>query len=122
MTRSEIKKYIKNKYKIDSIAFLEEWSDFLVFRNEKKKWFAIIMNVPYNKVYRKAIETKIIDVLNVKLDPEMVSTIKNEKGFAPAYHMNKTHWVSIEINKVSDKIIKDLIDMSFEIVLGKKKE
>ncbi len=122
MTRNEIKKYIKNKYKIDSIAFWEEWPDFLVFRNEKKKWFAIIMNVPYNKVYRKAIETKIIDVLNVKLDPEMVSAIKNEKGFAPAYHMNKTHWVSIEINKVSDKKIKDLIDMSFEIVLGKKKE
>ena len=122
MTRNKIKKYIKNKYKIDSIAFWEEWPDFLVFRNEKKKWFAIIMNVPYNKVYRKAIETKIIDVLNVKLDPEMVSTIKNEKGFASAYHMNKTHWVSIEINKVSDKKIKDLIDMSFEIVLGKKKE
>ena len=71
MTRVEIKKYIKKKYKVD------------------------------------------IDVMNVKLDPELISSIKNAEGFAPAYHMNKTHWVSIEIGNVSDTKIKTLIDMSF---------
>ena len=60
MTRAEIKKYIKQKYKVD------------------------------------------IDVMNAKLDPELITSIKNTKGFAPAYHMNKTHWVSIEIGKVID--------------------
>ena len=75
MTRAEIKKYIKKKYKVD------------------------------------------IDVMNVKLDPELITSIKNTKGFAPAYHMNKTHWVSIEIGKVSDIKIKSLIDMSFSMVL-----
>ena len=75
MTRAEIKKYIKKKYKVD------------------------------------------IDVMNVKLDPELITSIKNTKGFAPAYHMNKTHWVSIEISKVSDTKIKTLIDMSFNNVL-----
>lgn len=60
MTRAEIKKYIKKKYKVD------------------------------------------IDVMNAKLDPELITSIKNTKGFAPAYHMNKTHWVNIEIGKVSD--------------------
>ena len=58
-----------------------------------------------------------IDVMNVKLDPELITSIKNTKGFAPAYHMNKTHWVSIEIGKVSDIKIKALIDMSFNNVL-----
>ena len=55
--------------------------------------------------------------MNVKLDPELITSIKNTKGFAPAYHMNKTHWVSIEIGKVSDTKIKSLIDMSFNNVL-----
>ena len=31
--------------------------------------------------------------------------------------MNKTHWVSIEISKVSDAKIKTLIEMSFNNVL-----
>ena len=75
MTRAEIKKYIKKKYKVD------------------------------------------IDVMNVKLDPELITSIKNTKGFVPAYHMNKTHWVSIEIGKISDTKIKTLIDMSFNNVL-----
>ena len=116
MTRVEIKKYIKQKYKVDSVALWADAPDYIVFRNDKKKWFGIIMDVPYNKVYRNTDNDSIIDVMNVKLEPELVSFIKNTKGFAPAYHMNKTHWVSIEINKVSEKKIKSLIDMSYNMV------
>ena len=75
MTRAEIKKYIKKKYKVD------------------------------------------IDVMNVKLDPELITSIKDTKGFASAYHMNKTHRISVEISKVSDKKIKNLIDMSYNNIL-----
>lgn len=55
--------------------------------------------------------------MNVKLDPELITSIKSNKGFAEAFHMNKTHWVSIEIGKVSDTKIKTLIDMSYNNVL-----
>ena len=116
MTRAEIKKYIKQKYKVDSVALWEDNPNYIVFRNEKKKWFGIIMDVPYNKVYRESNKDDIIDIMNVQLDTEVISSIKQIKGFAPAYHMNKTHWVSIEISKVSDKKIKSLIDMSFNMV------
>ena len=75
------------------------------------------MDVPYNKVYRNSDKDHIIDVMNVKLDPELIISIKNIKGFAPAYHMNKIHWVSIEIGKVGDTKIKTLIEMSFNNVL-----
>ena len=117
MTRAEIKKYIKKKYKVESVSLWADYPNFIVFRNNKKKWFAAIMDVPYNKVYRNSDKDHIIDVMNVKLDPEFITSIKNTKSFAPAYHMNKTHWVSIEIGKVSDTKIKALIDMSFNNVL-----
>ena len=117
MTRAEIEKYIKKKYKIDSLSLWADALNYIVFRNNKKKWFAAIMDVPYNKVYRNSDKDHIIDVMNVKLDPELITSIKNTKGFAPAYHMNKTHWVSIEISKVSDTKIKSLIDVSFSMVL-----
>ena len=102
MTRVEIKKYIKKKYKAESVALWADYPNFIVFRNNKKKWFAAIMDVPYNKVYRNSDKDHIIDVMNVKLDPELITSIKNTKGFAEAFHMNKTHWVSIEIGNVSD--------------------
>lgn len=117
MTRAEIKKYIKQKYKVKSVSLWSDYPNFIVFRNNRKKWFAAIMDVSYNKVYRNSDDDHIIDVMNVKLDPELITSIKNTKGFAPAYHMNKTHWVSIEIGKVSDAKIKNLIDMSFNNVL-----
>ena len=112
MTRTEIKKYIKQKYKVESVALWAYAPNYIVFRNEKKKWFAIIMDVPYNKVYHSSEKENIIDIMNVKLEPELVLTVKNTKGFAPAYHMNKTHWVSIDISKLSEKKIKSLIDSS----------
>ena len=117
MTRAEIEKYIKKKYKIDSLSLWADALNYIVFRNSKNKWFGIIMDVPYNKVYRNSNKDHIIDVMNVKLDPELITSIKNTKGFSPAYHMNKTHWVSIEIGRVSDTKIKTLIDMSFNNVL-----
>ena len=120
MTRNEIKKYIKQKYKIESVSLWEDAPSFIVFRNEKKKWFAIIMDVKYNKVYRDSSNDRIVDIMNVKLEPDLIDLINNSKGFAPAYHMNKKHWVSIEISKVSDKKIKNLIDMSYNLVTNKK--
>ena len=117
MTRAEIKKYIKQKYKVESVSLWADAPNYIVFRNDKNKWFGIIMDVPYNKVYRNYDKDHIIDVMNVKLDPELITSIKNTKGFASAYHMNKTHWVSIEIGKVSDTKIKTLIEMSFNNVL-----
>ena len=117
MTRAEIKKYIKKKYMIDSVSLWADAPTYIVFRNGKNKWFGIIMDVPYNKVYRNSDKDHIIDVMNVKLAPELIASIKNTKGFAPAYHMNKTHWVSIEIGKVSDTKIKELIDMSYNNIL-----
>ena len=44
MTRVEIKKYIKKKYKIESISLWADYPNFIVFRNEKKKCFGIIID------------------------------------------------------------------------------
>ncbi|MBR1453517.1 MAG: hypothetical protein IJ593_02575 [Lachnospiraceae bacterium] len=69
MTRAEIKKYIKKKYKVESVALWADYPNFIVFRNNKKKWFVAIIDVPYNKVYRNSDKDHIIDVMNVKLYP-----------------------------------------------------
>lgn len=91
--------------------------DTAVLRNNKnKKWYAIVMKVAKKKL--GIDEVGNTQVLNLKLDPIMISSLINKEGFYPAYHMNKEHWVSIDLNskKLIDNEVLSLIRLSFEIV------
>lgn len=96
------------------------WSrtpDCAVLRNTRNnKWFAIVMNVKNERLgINKCGSTKII---NLKCDPIMISSMLKRKGFLPAYHMNKEHWIGIDLNNEELKFeeILNFICLSFEIV------
>ncbi len=58
--------------------------------------------------------TEKIDVVNLKSDPLM--NVTTEKGIFPAYHMSKTHWISVALDgSVEDDKVKWLLDLSFEL-------
>lgn len=62
-------------------------------------------------------------IMNVKCDPMMIGSFINRKGFLPAYHMNKEHWMSIVIDDpgiVMEEILS-ILEMSYEIVDKSKK-
>ncbi|BDB54479.1 hypothetical protein GENT5_07840 [Flavobacterium ammoniigenes] len=56
--------------------------------------------------------------VNLKCDPERAQELRAEyDGIQPGYHMSKKHWNTISINKdVSDALVKELIDHSYELV------
>jgi predicted DNA-binding protein (MmcQ/YjbR family) len=56
--------------------------------------------------------------VNLKCDPEKAPELRAEyEGIQPGYHMSKKHWNTVSINKdVSDALIKELIDHSYELV------
>ena len=58
--------------------------------------------------------------VNLKCDPERALELRAEyEDIVPGFHMSKTHWNTIYINKnVSDKLIAALIDHSYELVFG----
>ena len=58
---------------------------------------------------------KIVDVINVKTDPLMISTLIERPGIHRAYHMNKSKWISIIIEAAEDDDIMDLIDLSYRL-------
>lgn len=64
--------------------------------------------------------------VNLKCDPMMAQDLRREyTAIKPGYHMNKTHWNTVEIDgSIEDKIIKMLIDISYDLVFKglKKKE
>lgn len=61
--------------------------------------------------------------INVKCNPERAIELRESNSFIlPGYHMNKKHWNTIICESfVSEKIIKDLIDHSYDLISSKKK-
>lgn len=61
-----------------------------MFRHDDNhKWYAIVMNVPRSAVGLTGKGT--VDVLNLRLDPNLIDDLRTRSGFAPGYHMNKMH-------------------------------
>ncbi len=56
--------------------------------------------------------------VNLKCDPERaVSLRESYSSVRPGYHMNKTHWNTVEIDgSVSDKMLMEWIEHSYYLV------
>ena len=56
--------------------------------------------------------------VNLKCNPERAEELRAQyDDIQPGFHMNKVHWNTIRINKdVSDALIKELINHSYELV------
>ena len=109
--------FAKKKFDSKPEYLWRKFPDVAILRNNKnKKWYAVIMKVAKRKLGIDEIgDTQII---NLKLDPIMISSLISKEGFYPAYHMNKEHWVSIDLNNkklIGDEVLS-LIQLSFEIV------
>ena len=62
--------------------------------------------------------------LNVKCDPDKAIELREAFPVVqPGYHMNKKHWKTIVVDgSVSSKKLKEWIDDSYNLVVGKKKK
>ena len=57
--------------------------------------------------------------VNLKCDPDKAAELRAQyDDIEPGYHMSKIHWNTVRINRgVSDAMIRELIDESYELVL-----
>ena len=90
-----------------------------VFRHlDNKKWFGLIMTVRPRVLGLQSDE--FIDILNVKCDQVLASSLCREPGFLPGYHMNKKLWLTVLLDgTVPVGRINMLLDMSYDLT-GKK--
>lgn len=121
MNKKQLIQYITEQYCADEEHPWIKYPNYAVFRHrENKKWFALFMDIPQNRLGLAG--NKIIDILDVKCDPILVGSLREKDGFYPAYHMNKTNWITLVLDgSVADEEIKRLIDMSFKLTDIKKK-
>ena len=58
---------------------------------------------------------------NLKCDPERAIALREEYdgGITAGYHMSKKHWNTLYLDNLSPKLIIELIDHSYELVVSK---
>lgn len=58
--------------------------------------------------------------VSLKCDPERAIDLRDEypEAITGAYHMNKKHWNSIIPAAIPPQLLKELIDHSYELVVG----
>ena len=117
MNFSSVLKLMKQRYGSDGEYLWDGYPNFAVFRHAggKRKWFALLMRGLANEKLGRALPGSS-DVINLKVSPDLAAILRDEKGIFAAYHMNKKHWISVNLSsKIAPEQVFDLVDLSFEL-------
>ena len=122
MTRKQFEALVLDTYNVKADYPFEEDFETGVFRHEVGgKWFAIAMNIPRAKLGLSGDGN--IDIVNFKCAPEVIESIAGiESGVFRAYHMNKTHWLTVALDgSCDDDTIFWLLGISYDLTRSKLK-
>ncbi len=80
---------------------------------------ALVFKVAGKMFALAALETVPFKV-SLKCDPEKAIALRDEfpDYIEGAYHMNKKHWNSLQTESLPPKLIKELIDHSYSLVVS----
>ncbi len=96
-----------------SFPFHDKNNTIPVFMQEDGTWFGLILSVGKDSLYPGSLPTEVIDL---KINPEKREELLKKTGFFPAYHMNKTHWISISLqDENTDSNIMDQVLTSYQL-------
>jgi len=106
--------YLLNKAGV-SKDLQKNWN-WIRYKIEEKMFAAVCLNEKDEPYY-----------ITLKLDPAEGEFLRQKyEDIVPGYYMNKNHWNSIKPDgEISDDLLKDLLDKSYQIVLSsfsKKKQ
>ena len=114
MTREEFEALVFDHYNVKADYPFEDDFTTGVFRHESGKWFALAMNISESKLGRDGDDR--IDVINLKCAPEVIESIAEiEPGIYHAYHMNKTHWLTVALKECDEDTITWLLGISYDL-------
>ena len=122
LQRERITQYIQDTYGTEAEYLWADSPGNAIFRHPvSKKWFAAMMRVLPEKLGLTGAEA--LDVMDIKCSTIMIGSLLSTKGFLPAYHMNKNHWISIILDgSVPDKEITPLLELSYDSVAPKRRK
>lgn len=119
--KEQILTHAKKTYKTVPDAPFRTAPTYFVLRHaDTKKWYALFMDVPREKLGLAGSDC--VDILNIKCDPVLSGSLRMGEGFLPAYHMHRESWITILLDgTVPAKNIIPLLDMSYDLTREKSK-
>ena len=122
MTRQELLNHIAETYGITpDYPFEGDFTTAVCRHGNNRKWFAILMEIPKSRLGLSGEGT--LNVVNLKISPEMLPSLLQERGVFPAYHMNKSHWVTAALDgTASEEMVAFLTEVSFTLTAKKAKK
>ena len=119
LKREEIFEYVKNQYGTVPEYLWETSPKSAVLRHKNGKWYAVLMQVEKSRLGLE--EESMVDIINVKCEPDMAGLLTQTYGFLSGYHMNKKYWITMLLDgRVSEAKILDFLDLSYDLIDQKK--
>ncbi|MER5459577.1 MULTISPECIES: MmcQ/YjbR family DNA-binding protein [unclassified Streptomyces] len=57
--------------------------------------------------------------VNLKCEPEIAVQLRaDHEAIAPGYHMNKRHWNTVTVDELPDRMVRELIEDSYDLVVA----
>ena len=125
MEREELVAWMEKEFHcVPSYPWIK-YPDYAVFRHppgeqrrKNDKWFALLMKISEERIGKSDSIDVCLDVINVKCNPELVYYYVQQPGIYPGYHMNKRHWITLDIGVVEVDTIQELIHDSFQLTMA----
>jgi len=111
--------YAKKKYDSEREFLWKNSYNSVIRRNDNQKWYAVFITVPRFRLGLKGSEP--IDIVDIKCNPVIAGSLRTKHGYLPAYHMNKSKWITILLDgSIPLDEILPLIDMSYNLASSAK--
>ena len=107
--------YVRQKYG-DELEYL--WDKFPKYavwrRKDSRKWYGILLTVTADRLGLNS--TEMIEILDLRIDPDELTELIDEEKYFVGYHMNKKHWLTICLNgSVPAEEIFKRLDRSYDL-------
>ena len=75
----------------------EKFPNFAVFRRaDNRKWYAVIMVVPREKLQLAGKDE--LEILNLRVEPEELNRLVDGEKYFRGWHMNKKSWMTLRLD------------------------
>lgn len=109
--------YVRKNYG-DALEFLwEKYAGNAVWRRQDTgKWYGLLLTVSKRKLGIASDE--MVEILDLRIQPEALAALLDHKKYFPGYHMNKKHWFTVILNdSVALEEICRRIDSSYQLAV-----
>ena len=124
MDRNSLFDFARERWGVEPDCPFADYPEAAVLRHaDSGKWFALVMPVKAEKLgLAERARGEEVDVVNLKLQPPLVTMMLEKEGAFPACHMNRKHWISIVLGSAfPEGELMELLELSFRLTRKKRK-